>query len=479
MTTVAQSAPTAAEPQPEPYDRRLVLLVAGAFFMELLDATIITTALPQMAESFAVHPVDLSTGVSAYMLAIAVFIPLSGWMADRFGPRQVFGGALLVFTLASLLCSFSTSLPAFTAARVLQGLGGAMMVPVGRLVVLRVTPKSQLVHAIALLTWPALGAPVLGPPLGGLITEHWGWQWIFLINVPLGLIGFLCTWRWVSGAAGGRRPFDIPGFVWSGLSCCTLMLACDLASATPFRALPVGGFLAAGLVTLGLAVRHLSRTPHPLLALDCLRVPTFVVAMRGGSIFRIAINSAPFLLPLMFQLCFGFDPTAAGLMLLALFAGNVCMKPATTWIMQRFGFRRVLLGNGVLLAAGFAGCALLTPQSPTLPTLILLFFCGLTRSMQFTALNTLSFCDVRSEQMNSASTLSSVLFQMNGGLGIALGAVALQVSAHWLSGSGEALALADFRFAYLAMAGLCLLALFDVMTLAKDAGDHVTRHRSG
>ena len=205
------------------HNRWLVWLVAGAFFMELLDSTVIATALPQMAQSFRTVPIHLSAGVSAYMLALAVFIPLSGWLADRFGPRQVFGGALLLFTVASVLCSVSSSLWFFVAARLLQGFAGAMMVPVGRMVVLRATPKDKLVTAIATLTWPALGAPVLGPPLGAFITTHWGWHWIFLLNVPLGLLGFGLTLWLVDGAPGGRRGFDTIGFVLSGVGCCAWM----------------------------------------------------------------------------------------------------------------------------------------------------------------------------------------------------------------------------------------------------------------
>jgi len=468
------TAPTETAPA---YDRALVWLVAGAFFMELLDSTVITTALPQMAESFNTQPVELSMGVSAYLLALAVFIPLSGWMADRFGPRQVFGGAILIFTFASLLCSLSTSLWEFTAARVLQGFGGAMMVPVGRIVVLRATPRSQLVRAIAMLTWPALGAPVLGPPLGGFITAHWGWQWIFLLNLPLGLIGFALTLYLVRGEAGGRRPFDTPGFLLSGLGCSALMFAFDLGSHTPFNLPRVALFALVGVVAMALAVRHLQRTPHPLVDLQALRIPTFAVAMWGGSLFRLAISSAPFLLPLLFQLVFGRDPTTSGLLLLALFAGNVCMKPATTWIMRRWGFRRVLTVNGGLVALGFLFCAGLSPATPTPLIVAILFFCGLCRSMQFTCLNTLSFSDVPSERMSGASTLSSVFFQMSAGLGIAVAASVLQTASLWLSSPGQSLTLGAFRIAFIVMAILSALALIDILKLPPDAGAQVSGHQ--
>lgn len=465
-----------AEPSSS-HNRWLVWLVAGAFFMELLDSTVITTALPQMAESFHTEAVALSTGVSAYLLALAVFIPLSGWMADRFGARQVFGGAILLFTFASLLCSLSTSLWAFTGARILQGLGGAMMVPVGRVVVLRATPKESLVRAIATLTWPALTAPVLGPPLGGFITMHWGWQWIFLLNIPLGLLGFVLTLRLVRGEPEAKRPFDTAGFLWSGIGCSALMFACDLASHTPFNPLWVAGFGVTGLFALFAGARHLTRTPHPLVDLKALQIPTFAVAMWGGSLFRLAINSAPFLLPLMFQLVFGFDPSTSGLLLLALFAGNLCMKPGTSWVMKRWGFRRVLIVNGLLVALGFVGCALLLPSTPMPVIVLILFFSGMCRSMQFTCLNTLSFSDVSKERMNGASTLSSIFFQMSAGLGVAVGAVVLKIASLWGTAGAAAPSLADFRIAFLAMAVCSVLALFDVWPLPATAGDHVSGHR--
>lgn len=458
-------------------NRRLVWLVAGAFFMELLDSTVITTALPQMAESFHTQPIHLSTGVSAYLLALAVFIPLSGWMADRFGSRQVFGGALLIFTFASVLCSLSTSLLSFTAARILQGLGGAMMVPVGRMAVLRTTPKERLVQAIAMLTWPALGAPVLGPPLGGFITTHWSWHWIFLLNVPFGLIGFALTLFLIDGEPGGRRPFDLTGFLLSGLGCCALMYGCDLASQTPFDGLQVILSAALGGAALLAAVHHLKRTPHPLIELDALHIPTFLLTMRGGSLFRMAINSAPFLFPLMFQLAFGFDATRSGLLLLALFAGNLCMKTATTPLMRAWGFRTVLIANGILVALGFLLAMLLTPTTPTPLIMLVLFFTGLSRSMQFTALSTFSFCDVPQRAMSGASTLSSILVQMSSGLGVALAAIALRIASTAFPVEGHGLSVTAFRASFLAMATLSALGLIDLFALSPDAGTRVSGHR--
>ncbi|WP_454691224.1 MFS transporter [Achromobacter aloeverae] len=451
-------------------------LVAGAFFMEMLDSTIITTALPEMARSFGVRPADMSVGMSAYLLALAVFIPISGWVADRYGSRKVFGGALALFTFASILCGLSQSLAQFTAARVLQGLGGAMMVPVGRLAVLRATPKSELVRAIAIITWPGLAAPVIGPLVGGVITTYMGWHWIFFLNVPLGLVGMLLTQHLVHGEAGGRRPFDTWGFILTGVGCSVFMYAMDLCGELTVSLPAVAGLLALAVLALSLAVRHLRRTPHPLVDLTAMRYPTFAVTVYGGSLFRIAIGSAPFLLPLMFQVGFGATPVQAGSLMLALFAGNLAMKPGTGWVMRSFGFRRVLVVNGLLVALGFAGCAMLGADTPYWLACALLFFCGMCRSMQFTALNTLGFADVPRDAMTGATTLFSACQQLNAGMGIAFGAIALR-AAEWATGvAGAAPGPQAFRLALAASAVLALLAIIDSFRLRADAGAAISGH---
>lgn len=457
--------------------RGVAWLVAGAFFMEMLDATVITTALPEMAQSFGVRPADMSIGMSAYLLALAVFIPVSGWVADRYGPRRVFGGALALFTIASILCGLSQSLPQFTCARILQGLGGAMMVPVGRLAVLRVTPRQDLVKAIAIITWPGLAAPVIGPLVGGIVTTALSWHWIFFLNVPLGLIALAANARLVRGGPGGRRPFDLPGFILTGVGCSVLMYAVDLCGKLDVEAGLVAGLMALAVLSLVLAVRHLRRAPHPLVDLSPMRYRTFAVTMYGGSLFRIAIGSAPFLLPLMFQVGFGLSPVQAGSLMLALFAGNLAMKPATTWAMRTFGFRRVLVVNGLLVAIGFGLCATLTAGTPAWWTSVLLFFCGMSRSMQFTALNTLGFADVPKPAMTGATTLFSACQQLNAGLGIAFGAVALR-AAEWLTGHGQAAPQPlQFRIALLLSALLAAVAVMDSARLPANAGADISGHR--
>lgn len=453
----------------------LAFLVAGTFFMENLDATVISPAIPAMAASFGVAPVDLSVGISAYMLTLGVFIPVSGWMAERFGARRVFTAAIALFTLASLLCGMAQGLHGFIAARVLQGIGGAMMVPVGRLVVLRETPKDRLVQAIAVLTWPALVAPVLGPPLGGLLVAQGDWRWIFWLNLPLGLVAFLVALRIVPAQqAGSRRDFDWPGFLLTGAALFCLMLVAEVLARPDAGLALAGGALLAGLVLLAAAIGHLRRAKNPMLKLSALRVPTFALTLWGGSLFRMGVSAVPFLLPVMFQIGFGLGPFQAGLFLMAVFAGNLAMKPLTSKILRRFGFRKVLLVNGTLNAVLIAACALLVPAMPVWLTCLILFLGGMTRSMQFTALNTLAFADIPPAGIADANALFSTAFQLAMGLGIALGAIAWRVGGALAAGGGPDL---PFRIAFLIVAAVSAISLIDSFRLARNAGDTINSAR--
>lgn len=455
-------------------DRRtaLALLVAGTFFMENLDATVITPAIPAMAHSFGVRPVALSTGVSAYMLTLGVFIPVSGWMAERFGARRVFTAAILVFTLASLVCGLAQSLPEFVLARVAQGIGGAMMVPVGRLVVLRETPKDRLIQAIAVLTWPALVAPVLGPPLGGLLVLHGDWRWIFWLNLPLGLIALLAALKLVpQQGETSAHAFDWPGFLLTGAAVFALMLGAEILSRPEARLSLAGAAILGGLILLAVAVRHLNHAREPMLRLSALKVPTFSVTIWGGSLFRMGVSAVPFLLPIMFQIGFGYSPLAAGAMLMAVFAGNLTMKPMTTAVMRRFGLRRVLVINGALNALLIAACALLAPGMPVWLICLVLFLGGMSRSMQFTALNTIAFADIGKAGMRDANTLFSTAFQLAMGLGVALGAIAWRIG-EITAPSGDPAT--PFRIAFVLVGIVAALGTIDSMMLAHEAGSNVT-----
>ncbi|WP_421547180.1 MFS transporter [Pseudomonas sp. QD4] len=455
----------------------IALLVAVTFFMENLDATVIATALPDMARTFGVAAVDLNIGMSAYMLALAVFIPISGWLADRFGSRWVFGSAIVLFSVSSLLCGLSDSLQTFVAARVLQGISGAMMVPVGRLAVLRVTEKKDLVRAISFITWPGLVAPILGPPLGGLIVTHASWPWIFYLNLPLGLLALIAALVLLPRRDELRsRRFDLAGFVLVGGACAAILYGVELLGLGRAQWWPGLILAGAGLLLAALAWAHMRRREEPLLHLAVIGVRTFGVSLFSGSLFRIAISTLPFLLPLMFQLGFGLSALDAGLLVLAVFAGNLAMKPFTTAVMQRWGFRPVLLVNGILGALAIAACAWLEPRMGWPLIMLILFVGGLSRSMQFTAFNTLGFADVPKVQMSDASTLFSMFFQLSMGLGVAIGALLLRLAMTAHGNDGQA-ATADFQLSFLWVALIALLALLGTLRLPAKAGEAVLQSR--
>ncbi|SDG68423.1 MULTISPECIES: MFS transporter [unclassified Duganella] len=455
----------------------LALLVAGAFFMENLDGTVITTAVPDIAQSFGVAPLALNIGVSAYLLTLGVFIPISGWVAQRFGARRVFAAALAIFTLASVLCGMATSLGEFVWLRVLQGAGGAMMVPVGRLVVLNSTPKDKLISVIATLTWPALVAPVIGPAVGGFITSYASWRWIFYLNLPLGLVALVAAWWLIPDQrAAERRPFDWPGFVLSGSALLLLTWGAETLSGPAPDWRETGACIALGTLLLAALAWHLKRAAHPLIDLSSLAIPTFSITIIGGSLFRMAVGAVPFLLPLMFQLGFGLDAFHAGLLVMAVFAGNLMMKTVTTPILRRFGFRPVLLVNGAANVITLAACALLTPTTPVWLIAAVLFVGGMTRSMQFTALNTIAFADVPQQRMAAANTLFSTAFQVAMGLGVALGASGVRLG-HWSAqqlGIGDWAAI-DYRLAFVLVALVSLLGLADALRLSRSAGEQVAK----
>jgi len=455
----------------------IALLVAVTFFMENLDATVIATALPDIAKTFGVGAVDVNIGMSAYMLAVAVFIPISGWLADHFGSRRVFGSAIVLFSVSSLLCGWSDSLETFVAARVLQGISGAMMVPVGRLAVLRSTEKKDLVRAISFITWPGLVAPILGPPVGGFIVTHASWPWIFYLNLPLGLLALIATLVLIpKHDEVTARTFDFSGFVLVGVASAALLYGVELLGQS--RGSLLQGLLlsGAGLMLGAFAWRHMRRHAQPLMALGVVSVRTFSVCLCGGSIFRVAISTLPFLLPLMFQLAFGLSAFDAGLLVLAVFAGNLAMKPFTTSVMQRWGFRPVLMINGVLGVLAIAACGLLDERMSWALILFILFVGGLSRSMQFTLFNTLGFADIPKAQMSDASTLFSMFFQLSMAMGVAIGALLLRFAMSFHGNPGQA-APADFQLTFLLVAVIAGVALLDNLRLPPQAGESVLQRK--
>ena len=453
---------------------KISLLVAGAFFMEFLDATILAPALPLMAQSMGVEATALGVGVSIYTLTIAVFILPSGWLLERFGARAVFTCAIVVFTLGSIACGFSNSPLTFAAARALQGLGGAMMVPVGRVIVLRTTDKSDLMRAIALITWPGLTAPLVAAPLGGYLAGAYSWRAIFFVNVPLGVLGALLALAWTpSIPPAPSKPFDAVGFGLAGGALALALVALDQVAGPGGEGKAALLFLlAAGLA--GLFALHMRRAAQPIVSLRPLAYVSFRAALTWGLIARVAISAVPFALPLMFEIGMGYSAVAAGLTLTPLFVGDIGIKPLTTPILRRFGFRRVLVGNALVQALTLLAVASLSLDTPKPLLFALLGVSGASRSLHFTSLGTLPFADVPPEEMNMASLLFSVSFQASIAFGIGFGAAAIAIG----SGLFPVPALAAFRFAFVAFAALMIIAAAGHARLPADAGAAVTRPRA-
>ncbi|WNC94109.1 MFS transporter [Paraburkholderia sp. FT54] len=453
----------------------LPYIVAATFFMEYLDTTVIATALPQMAHSFGVGPNSLSLGMTAYMLALAIFIPASGWVADRCGSRTVFFSAIGVFTVASVLCGLSQNVTEFTAARLLQGMGGAMMVPVGRLIVVRSTEKSRMMQAISTITWPAIAAPVVGPPIGGFITTYASWRWIFLLNVPFGLAAMAVALALVPNLRGTeRKPLDVAGLLLSGATLTAILYGAELASQPGENPWVAGAIILGGLLVGVVAFQHAKRHPHPLVDVSTLKIPTFSVTVVTGSFTRIGIGAVPYLMPLLFQVGFGLSAFKSGLLLLASALGNLGMKALTTRILQRYGFRMVSIVDVTVAGVFITACGLLSPNVPLALVLIVVFIYGVARSMQFSTLATLAYADVPHPQMSAASTLWSAAAQMTIGLGIAFGAVSLRAAAFFNGETtGRVFTLDDFRLAFLFAGVVTLASVIGYMGLARDAGQSI------
>jgi EmrB/QacA subfamily drug resistance transporter len=454
----------------------VIILVAATFFMENLDGTIITTALPSMAKDFGVSAVDVASGMTSYLLTLAVLIPVSGWFSDRFGARRIFTLAIAIFTGASILCGLSDSLPMFIFARVLQGVGGALMVPVGRTVVLRGTPKEGVIRAIALITWPGLVAPVVGPAIGGFITTYASWHWIFFINVPLGLIGILMSLYLLEPEKEiQHKPFDYVGFILGGLALSTLIYGLELSHHLEKNYIMVLATMGVFGFSTYFAYHHLRKCDHPLVDLKLLDIPTFSVSIEAGLFFRSTLAAIPFLMPLLFQLQFGMDPFAAGLMVLSIFIGNLAMKAVTSPILHRFGFKRVMIINGVLSILSIIACIFIDPNMPIPIIVAILFLNGIFRSMQFTSINTIGFADLAPGQISSASAITSASMQLGNTLGVALASLGLVVAHKLGDAQTSSLSLQDFQMSLAFIAFISFMGLVCLFRLPSNAGESIRK----
>lgn len=452
------------------------MIVACALFMEQVDSTIISTALPAIAAALKEDPVSLKLAMTSYLLSLAVFIPASGWAADRYGARTVFRAAIVIFTLGSILCGLSSSLGELVLYRILQGMGGAMMVPVGRLVILRSIPKSQLVPALAWLTIPALLGPVLGPPLGGFIITYFDWRLIFYINVPIGVLGVVLATRFIENIREEDvPPLDLKGLALSGLGLVGLTAGPALTGEALVPLWVALAVTVAGAMVFYVYVVHARRTPHAVLDLTLLRLPTFRAGVVGASLFRVGVGAMPFLLPLMLQLTFGLSPLASGLLTFASSAGALIMKTTAGPIIRRFGFRRILVVNSLISSAFVAATALFRPDTPHLIIITVLLLGGFFRSLEFTALNAIAYAEVESKDMSRATSFASVAQQISLSVGVAIAGLVLE-SMRELRG-GQTLIQSDFTPAFLVVAAISALSVFSFLRLSPNAGAEMAGRR--
>ncbi|MCF3946436.1 MFS transporter [Acidiphilium sp. AL] len=458
--------------------RLTAVIVATALFMQNLDSTIVATALPAMAKSFHADPIHMSLALTSYLLSLAVFIPASGWFADRFGSRTVFRAAILVFTIGSILCGLSTSLGALIAARILQGVGGAMMVPVGRLLLLKSVRRRDMLAATSWLTMPALIGPIIGPPLGGFIVTYVSWRWTFDINVPIGIIGIVAVSLFIREVRDTEHAgrLDIVGLVWSGLAMALLMAGIEtigrgiIPVPWSLACFAIGGFSAFAYW------RHARRHEHPVLDLTLMKIATFANSTIAGSFFRVLAGAMPFLLPLMLQLGFGESAAKSGTVTFAAAIGALAMKPLAQPILRRFGFRASMVAFGLLSVVFTALCAAFRPGWPVLALDAVLLIGGVFRSLQFTAFNTIAYADVPRSRMSAATSFYATFQQITITLGISIAAGSLELATAF---SGHANpTIDDYAWAFVIVSAIGLVSVPICARLAAEAGEDVSGHHA-
>src|ERR1700726_4793570 len=420
--------PVPASPARPAHDSRKQLLpwlVAVAFFMESLDTTILNTAVPTIAHALHVAPLSMKAVLASYTLSLAVFIPISGWMANRFGTRPVFASAIGIFALGSFLCGISTDIHWLVACRVLQGCGGAMMLPVGRLTMVRSFAKSELISAMSFVAMPGLIGPMLGPLLGGLIVGYFHWRVIFFVNIPSGLCGFVLVYRHLPNYREKRNyPLDIVGLVLFGSGISLLSYVLEVFGETTLSGREMIGLLGIACALLAAYGLHTKRTRHPLLRLELLRFRSFRVSVSGNLFTRLGIGGIPFLLPLLYQVGLGFTPIQSGLLIMPQALAAMSLKLTMPHILRRFGYRRVLIANTIALGLMIFLFSTIDAATPVWMIVTMAFTYGFLTSLQYTSMNTLAYADVNDRQASGASTIASTVQQMAVSFGIAAASLA-------------------------------------------------------
>ena len=448
------------------------LIVACALFMQNLDSTCLATSLPAIAASLDEPPVRLHLAITSYLLALAVFLPISGWVADRFGARVIFRMAIGIFSLGSIMCAVSGSFHGLIFARLVQGLGGAMMVPVGRLILVRSVEKSELVGAMVLMSMPAVVGPVIGPLLGGFITTFASWRWIFWINVPVGVLGIVLVTKFIEEVREAEvKSFDWVGFLLSSIGLGGTMFAMDTGGiGRGVDPLSLACFVV-GVVTLVLYVFHARRVDNPILDLGLFKHPTFRVSITGGSIFRIGVGAVPFLLPLLMQEGFGYTPLQSGAITFVSAAGSFGMRTVARRVLRHFGFRTVLIWNAFIASGFIALCAIFSFDTPRTVMMAIIFFGGVFRSLEFTSLNAIAFADVEAPQMSHATSLQQMAQRVSQSLGVALSAFIL----HLLGGDAPSVPIFAWAFALIGLISATSAVSF--IGLRSDAGAELSGHQ--
>ena len=459
--------------------RLLPWLVAVAFFMQALDTTILNTAVPSIAHALNVAPLSMKSVLASYTLSLAVFIPISGWMADRYGTRLVFSAAIGFFVLGSFLCGISTNIHWLVAFRILQGFGGAMMVPVGRLTMVRTFAKYELVRAMSFVAIPGLVGPMLGPVAGGLLIKYFHWSAIFFLNVPIGLLGLFLVYRYLPDyRARESRPLDVTGLILFGSGIALLSYVLEVFGEHFLSSREIGGLLAISLLLLAGYAINARRTRYPLLRMSLFRIRTFFAAVAGSFVTRLGVAGIPFLLPLLYQVGLGLTPVESGLLMMPQAIAAMSLKAAMPRILTRLGYRTVLVSNTLLGGGMILLFATIGVSTPIWLIVAQVFCFGLFTSMQYTSMNTLAYADVSSEQSSSASTIASTVQQLSISFGVASASLITALFIPDRFGSTPAQLIHGIHLAFVVLGVMTIASVVVFMRLRSDDGSAISQHKA-